>query len=1130
MNKLIFSIVFCLLLLKGIELPAQGLRFKTVLDNPNSLIVDMKQDKLGFFWLLTNTSGLQKFDGVKIQSFLNDPGNPNSISSGQVSSLIIDADNIIWLGIHGSGLDRLDPSTNTFTHFRHNPTDGFSLGNDTVNTILEDHSGNLWIGTNQGLDLLDRKTGTFTHYSNKNNDPDGNSYPQVFKIYEDRNGILWIYGRSSAKDHISPGALNRFDPITIKFTPYFQDPAKANNGIPAKFIKDIYEDSKNNFWIVTDAGLYAMDRNTGKCTRYYPDPFNSSTLSQSPVAKAAVSDIMFVTEDSSGAFWVGMGEKGLNRYDPVTKTSMHFGVFYDFLLVSASNKMDTATGLNIPFIINGVSSKDGLFWVLGLGGLSQLNYKKTTFPFENISKAALSLYLEANGKILWIGTDKGLVRKDLATQKEKLLVFNPKDNKTRDKYIFSIAADEDGNLWLGTGTGLLKFDPVTKKYIQYKHDPKNPGSISGNNVFYSFFDHNKNLWAASDSGISRMDRATGQFANYNTRQIGGDLRGFEVNRIAEDPEHNIWFTANYGLYKLDIKSGKFRKYIDDDLRSICVDAEGRVWTGGWLGLYAFNKTKDKFELFTNEDSAVNISGVLAIIKDDQRNLWVSTTTAIFKINENRTKIKKYTEDNGVLLTQSLWNFSSFKAADGRLFIGNYFGYYSFYPDQFSDNNTAPPLIITSFKLGDKLISTNNSDLLKIPIWQTEEVKLNYNQNVFSFDFFSVDYITPGEKKYSYMLENHDNTWHEIGSEHRASFFNIPPGSYIFKVKAISGDGGSAEKSIRIIISPPWWETWWFRILSAIAVLVVIFAIIKQRSRKLKAENLRLEQNVTERTAQLKKSLEELKSTQAQLIQSEKMASLGDLTAGIAHEIQNPLNFVNNFSEVNKEMLEELKAERSKPTADRDECLQNELINDVIANEVKINLHGKRADAIVKGMLAHSRSGSGQKEPTDINALCDEYLRLAYHGLKAKDKSFEASFHFEKDPTLPKINVVPQDIGRVLLNLINNAFQACTERTCTEQSLGSLGAVNGYGANPMVTVTTLKRDHMVEIRVADNGPGIPDAIRDKIFQPFFTTKPTGQGTGLGLSLSYDIVKAHSGEISVKTEGGKGSEFIIQLPIN
>jgi signal transduction histidine kinase len=274
------------------------------------------------------------------------------------------------------------------------------------------------------------------------------------------------------------------------------------------------------------------------------------------------------------------------------------------------------------------------------------------------------------------------------------------------------------------------------------------------------------------------------------------------------------------------------------------------------------------------------------------------------------------------------------------------------------------------------------------------------------------------------------------------------------------------------------------------------------------------------------TLEELKSTQAQLIQSEKMASLGELTAGIAHEIQNPLNFVNNFSDVNKEMLEELKAERLKPDAERDENLQDELINDVIANEQKINHHGKRADAIVKGMLQHSRKSSGQKEPTDINALADEYLRLSYHGLRAKDKSFNATIETNFDQSIGKINVIPQEIGRVLLNLFNNAFYACTERR--RSAVNEQKSANLISYEPKVSVTTKKSENRVCITVSDNGNGIPQKIIDKIFQPFFTTKPTGEGTGLGLSLSYDIIKAHGGEIKVESKEGEGTDFIIQVP--
>jgi len=266
---------------------------------------------------------------------------------------------------------------------------------------------------------------------------------------------------------------------------------------------------------------------------------------------------------------------------------------------------------------------------------------------------------------------------------------------------------------------------------------------------------------------------------------------------------------------------------------------------------------------------------------------------------------------------------------------------------------------------------------------------------------------------------------------------------------------------------------------------------------------------------LQNTLTELKITQEQLVQSEKMASLGELTAGIAHEIQNPLNFVNNFSEVNKELLEEMKEEIELGNMEEVKIIAN----DVIDNEQKINHHGKRADEIVKGMLQHSRISSGVKEPTNINALADEYLRLAYHGTRAKDKLFNATLKTDYDENIGKINIIPQDIGRVLLNLISNAFYAVTERKKNQSE----------NYKPVVSISTTKIKDKIEIRIGDNGSGIPEKVLDKIFQPFFTTKPTGQGTGLGLSLSYDIIKAHNGEIKVRTEAGGGSEFTIQLPI-
>ncbi len=366
---------------------------------------------------------------------------------------------------------------------------------------------------------------------------------------------------------------------------------------------------------------------------------------------------------------------------------------------------------------------------------------------------------------------------------------------------------------------------------------------------------------------------------------------------------------------------------------------------------------------------------------------------------------------------------------------------------------------------------------------------------------------------------------------------------MFSIALLPYAGISVLVAIVRFVAPSFYETYdgYFGTAEGFSVLWLIgfgtYALIqnnKERKQRRKEEEqvraaeirkAELEHLVVARTTELtaqkeelEKTLAELKSAQTQLVHSEKMASLGELTAGIAHEIQNPLNFVNNFSELSLELAQELKEEIEKPEMDTAQVL--DLARDLAQNQEKINHHGKRAANIVTAMLQHSRTSTGKKEPTDLNVLADEYLRLAYHGLRAKDKNFNAGMVTDLDPAIDKVQIIPQDFGRVLLNLINNAFYAVTQRKNQ--------APEGY--EPTVTVSTrLLQSDMVEIRIQDNGTGIPKDLKAKIFQPFFTTKPTGQGTGLGLSLAFDIVtKGHGGTMEVESAEGQGTTFVIRLP--
>jgi signal transduction histidine kinase len=428
-------------------------------------------------------------------------------------------------------------------------------------------------------------------------------------------------------------------------------------------------------------------------------------------------------------------------------------------------------------------------------------------------------------------------------------------------------------------------------------------------------------------------------------------------------------------------------------------------------------------------------------------------------------------------------------------------------------------------------------------FEDQSAKLEANQNNIEFHFATLNFTNPESVQFTYLLEGYDKDWSRPTKINFTEYRNLAAGSYTFRLKGISpGNIFSEEAVFHFTIAPPWWQSTAAYVLYALVLAVLIYFGNKfLRRRAIAKERERAREKELAQAREIEKAYKELKSTQEQLVQSEKLASLGQLTAGIAHEIQNPLNFVNNFSEVSKELIGEMKDELAVGNWQ----LAKEISADIEQNLEKINHHGKRADAIVKGMLQHSRSGNGKKELTDINALADEYLRLSYHGLRAKDKTFNASFETDFDPSLPKIEVLPQDIGRVLLNLINNAFYACAERgrsavSENQKTPSGLDASkgetptgsktpSGWDYKPTVTVSTKNLGNRIEIAVKDNGKGIPEEIKNKIFQPFFTTKPTGQGTGLGLSLSYDIMKAHGGELKVDAVENEGSVFTLVLPV-
>ena len=596
-------------------------------------------------------------------------------------------------------------------------------------------------------------------------------------------------------------------------------------------------------------------------------------------------------------------------------------------------------------------------------------------------------------------------------------------------------------------------------------------------------------------------------------------------------KNGLWLQTDNGLflYRYDtdaIERHAFQDYTGDplitqDVNALYEDPDGILWVGLWQGgLVKYDLKTKTIKNYKQEDGlpSMSVQGILG--DENNETLWLSTFNGLSRFDKKAEIFNNYSVMDGLQGSQ-FSDGACLKTAEGLFIFGGSNGITFFNPGDINVNNDPPKVFLTDLKLFNKSILPGDDSVLKKPIDQTEQILLGHNQNNISLQFIGLHYSNPLKNEYAYQLENYDDTWRTVGGQNEAFYPNLSPGRYVFKVKAANDKGVWSDETanLEIIINPPWWRTGWAYMLYSVLLVLLGFMIHKfMKNRTIRIEREKSKDRELKQAKEIEKAYAELKSTQAQLIQSEKMASLGELTAGIAHEIQNPLNFVNNFAEVSTELIDEVEAERQKKQEERNEELVTENLLDLKENLQKINHHGKRAGEIVKGMLLHSRAGSGQKELTDINVLADEYFRLAYHGLRAKDKSFNAQMKKDFEAGLPTLELVPQDIGRVLLNLITNAFYAVNEK--------SKEGIEWY--EPTVSVHTKKVDDKIQVTVKDNGNGIPESIREKIFQPFFTTKPTGSGTGLGLSLSYDIVKAHGGELRVKTKESEGTEFIVLLP--
>ncbi len=1057
------------------------------------------QDSQGYLWFGTE-DGLNKYNGYNFDVYKFDPTDSASISNNIVRCIQEDKDGDLWIGTD-NGLNRYNRHNGSFTRFLHDPSNARSLSNNLVSGIVQDKAGILWIGTANGLNALDPATGNFTTYRSTAGNPVTLSGNTISTLMADRSGTIWV-GTSGS-------GLNAWDPVSKKAIRYLAAPGQLSEND----VVSLAQDRQGVVWIGTvNGGLNSLSAN-GKFRSYTADhnelPNNS---------------VFSIHEDRQGVLWVGTLGGGLVAMN-AARTSQRV---YRHDVQNA----ESVSGNKVWSIFEDAA---GTLWFGTSNGISYYNRTIAKFVTHRPSQtddsnnnSVFSVFEDPRG-ICWTGVLGGGVhafdRKENRFVDERFPFLA--DPRLRFSNPFSLLVDNQGTLWVGTNDGLLSVDPRSGSIVQYRNAPSDPGSLPNNYVRTLYQDRAGTLWIGTHGGgLARLRQ--GKFDTFrNDPKNKSSIPGNVVMHLLETRDGKFWVaTYGGGLAQFDRNTGTFTAFrfdirnagsiSSDFVNDLHEDAKGRLWVATYGGGLNRMESNSSFTHFTERDGLPN-NVINGILEDRKGFLWVSSNNGVFKFQTEGRSLSTHTYNVQDGLQFKFNEGACFAGAGGWMYFGGSSGLNAFHPDSINDNSFIPPVVITRFYLFEK---PARMDTL---ITSNRTLDLSYKQNFFTFEFAALNFLFPEKNRYMYKMENLNEDWIYAGDRRYATYTNIDPGTYTFRVKACNNDGVWNDEGISILITirPPFYSTWWFRALAAIAITLIIFLYIRLRTNALMKQNVILEDKVTQRTQELQeknveltKTMDDLRATQDQLVQSEKMASLGQLTAGIAHEIQNPLNFVNNFSELSMELLDELGG-----VQDRSE--QGEIIGDLKQNLEKIVFHGKRADGIVKGMLQHSRAATAEKQSTDINRLVEEYCSLAYHGIRAKDPAFNCTIERNFASDLPHARIIPQDISRVILNIVNNAFYAVDERKRSGDKQ----------FKPTVSIATRREGERLLISIRDNGTGIPGEIRDKIFNPFFTTKPTGQGTGLGLSISYDIiVKGHRGDLQVESQPGSFTEFRIYLPVS
>jgi ligand-binding sensor domain-containing protein/serine phosphatase RsbU (regulator of sigma subunit) len=810
------------------------------------------QDHKGFMWFGTQ-DGLNKYDGYAFKTYRPEPGNPNSLSGNDITSIFEDSRGMLWIGALGAGLNKFDREKEKFTHFRFQPGDPTSLSHDIVRVIHEDRSGTLWIGTGDGLNKFHRETGTFTRYPNITGDPSNLGHNRIRVIYEDRSGSFWIG---------TVNGLNKFHPETGAYTRYPGEPGhqrfSALGG--SNQITAIHEDPSGEFWIGTLNGLRRFNPETGKYTVYRSNPAIPGSLGGNVIGG--------ICEDRTGVLWIATVGGGLNTFDRRTGR---------FVQYRADPK--NPGGLNSNRILSIYEDRSGSLW-LGTtdNGINRFDREAGKFKhYRNDPDDANSLgynsvfaIVEDRTGVLWIGTfGRGLDKFDRETGRFTHYRSNPRNpGGLCGDFITTLCEDGAGALWIGTrGTGLDKFNRETGTFINYRGSAGDPSGLSSSIITALYEDSAGTLWVGTiGGGLNKFNRETGTFTAYpfgpNVPGNLGDGIIYSINEGKGD-HAALWIgTRDGGLNKYHPQTERFTSYPHDPgdpaslssniVMSIYQDPSGIVWAGTLGGgLNKFDPRKKACIHYREQDGLPN-DVVYGILADETGCLWLSTNKGISKFDPRTGAFKNYTPADG--LQSNEFNAVAYhKSQSGEMFFGGVNGFNAFYPHRVTDNKNIPPIVITDFQIFNKAVAIGGGSPLKKHIAESREITLSYQQNVFSFNFVALDYTIPQKNRYKYKMEGFDKDWVSTPASRRfASYTNLDPGEYVFRVKGSNNDGVWNEEgaSVKIFITPPYWRTWWFQgffIMLAIALTVIFYKIrIRMTYQRMRLETVLQ----TARTAQM----------------------------------------------------------------------------------------------------------------------------------------------------------------------------------------------------------------------------------------------------------------------------------------